>query len=227
VLSRFHRDDVELVRGVLRDLVDSGLVLKIGSGASTAYRAATKDELASLERVQGNDGTDELLWAIIFREGPIAHDALTAFARGIDLDGALTRLIASGRVRRSNGGTPVVYSAREFVVPVDATTGWEAAVFDHFQAVVKTIGARLRADASTKEASEGGSTYSFEVWPGHPREAEVLGLLRDLRERTAALKKTVSAHNAAHARPERFTQVTFYGGQWILQQEASDAGEEE
>jgi hypothetical protein len=90
---------------------------------------------------------------------------------------------------------------------------------------VKTIAARLRSESPSKEGLEGGSTYSFEVWQGHPFEADVLGLLRDLRERTSALKKQVSAHNTAHARPDMFTQVTFYGGQWLLHQEGADTGE--
>ncbi len=53
----------------------------------------------------------------------------------------------------------------------------------------------------------GGSTYVFDVWSGHPHEAEVLGLLGALRQRTSNLRKLVSEHNATHARPSSVTRV--------------------
>jgi hypothetical protein len=226
VLQRFHRDDSDLVRGVLHDLVESGLVLRMGSGPSTAYRAATSEEIASLERADGTDGLDELVWAIVFREGPIDRAALGDLVRGVDLGGALSRLAASGRIQET-GGTAPAYCAREFFVPEDSTTGWEAAVFDHFQAVVRTIAARLRAEGSSMESAVGGSTYSFEIWPGHPHETEVLGLLRDLRDKTSALRKKVREHNGAHPRPARFTELTFYGGQWLLERDDSEETKDE
>ena len=223
VLKRFHRDDSDLVRGVLHDLVESGLVLRMGSGPTTAYRAATKEEIASLERDAGGDGFDELVWAIVFREGPMDRKALGATVRGgVELDGALARLVASGRVQESRATGESLYSAREFFVPENATTGWEGAVFDHVQAVVRTIGARLEAEGSPMERAVGGSTFSFDIWPGHPYENEVLGLLGDLRERTGALRKMVGDHNGAHARPPSFTEVTFYGGQCSLERGDSD-----
>ena len=221
VLRRFHRDDSEVVRGVLHDHVESGLVLRMGSGASTAYRAATPDEIASLERPGDGDGVDELVWAIVFREGPIGRDGLASLVRGVDIGGSLSRLVASGRIQQSGPSEASRYSAREFLVAETATTGWEAAVFDHFQAVVRTIVARLRADAGA-EGAVGGSTYSFDVWPGHPHETEVLGLLRELREKMGALRKKVREYNAAHVRPPRYAEVTFYGGQSSLARDDSE-----
>jgi hypothetical protein len=44
VLSRFARDDEGMVKGVLRDLVRSGLVSKSGQGDATVYRLTTADE---------------------------------------------------------------------------------------------------------------------------------------------------------------------------------------
>src|SRR3954454_14766320 len=38
VLRRFHRDDEELVRGMLHDLCESSLLFRTGAGAGTAYR---------------------------------------------------------------------------------------------------------------------------------------------------------------------------------------------
>lgn len=227
VLQRFHRDDTTLVRGVLHDLVESGLVLKMGKGARTAYRAATREEIASLERGPASDGTDELVWAVVFREGPITHEAISALVRGADLERTLSRLLSAGRVQRSTAGGQPTYSAREFFVPEGAERGWEAAVFDHFQAVVRTIGARLRAETSPAAGALGGSTYTFDVWPGHPYEAEVFRLLSDLRERTGALRGKVREHNAANGRPEKFIEVTFYGGQTSLEQASVEDAHDE
>jgi hypothetical protein len=226
VLRRFHRDDGELVRGALHDLVENGLVLKMGRGPRTAYRAATREEIASLERGPEHDGSDELVWAIVFREGPITHPALSALVRGDALEGALSRLISAGRVQRTTPSGQVTYSAREFLIAEGAERGWEAAVFDHFQAVVKTIGARLRSENIPLPGALGGSTYAFDVWPGHPHEAEVLGMLQSLRERTGDLKKKVREYNGAHRRPRRYTEVTFYGGQTSVEHEELE-GEDE
>jgi hypothetical protein len=218
VLQRFHRDDPELVGAALHDLVESGLVLKTGKGKNTAFRAASGGEIASLEQQDSSDGLDELVWAIVYREGPLTHEALRNIVRRDDLDAPLSRLVASGRVQRTSSGEQALYAAREFVVLEGSERGWEAAIFDHFQAVAKTIGARLKAEDAT--TTQGGSTYSFEVWPGHPHESEVLGLLAELRERTGALRKKVREHNAGSSRPPRFTEVTFYGGQSWVEQES-------
>jgi hypothetical protein len=47
LLRRFHADDEVSVRGVLNDLVESGLVFKSGREDSTAFRAANAEELGS------------------------------------------------------------------------------------------------------------------------------------------------------------------------------------
>jgi hypothetical protein len=44
VLRRFSRDNQAMVRGVMRDLVSSGLVFQSGQGDHTSYRAATPEE---------------------------------------------------------------------------------------------------------------------------------------------------------------------------------------
>jgi hypothetical protein len=53
-------------------------------------------------------------------------------------------------------------------------------VLDHLKAVVQTVTQRLQLLESGKpdEGKIGGSTYGFDIWPGHPCEQEVLNLLR-------------------------------------------------
>lgn len=216
VLRRFHRDDAELVRGVLHDLCESALVFRTGTGAGTAYRVARPEELGRLGGSDEGAGGDELVWALIYREGPIAREALSKLARGKQLDAALARLLAAGRVREQAGpGGEPSYAASEFFVPRDARVGWEAAVFDHFQALVKTIVAKLADDGGRRD-QVGGSTYSFDVWPGHPLEQEALGQLAAFRERTSSLRERIRAFNDQSTRPDKFWTVTLYAGQSVM-----------
>ncbi len=75
LLRRFHRDEEESVRGILRDLVESGLVFRSGTDPDAVYRLATPDELGEMQSAIRNserqNGLDELVWVIVHREGPI------------------------------------------------------------------------------------------------------------------------------------------------------------
>jgi hypothetical protein len=214
VLARFHRDDPDLVRGVLHDLAESGLVLRLGSGASAAYRAATSEELDALSRCEAVDGTDELVWAIVYREGPLGLDGLSKLVRAKDLEAILARLLATGRIAKDEKDGVPVYSSRQLVIGGGSVTGWEAAVFDHFQALVRTIAVRLRTMGEKPERNVvGGSTYSCEVWQGHPLEEEVFRQLEDLRARASDLRARVRAYNDEHRGPRARSEVTLYFGQ--------------
>ncbi len=231
VLERFHRDDETQLRGVLHDLTESGLVFCSGTAADSVYRAASEEELGTLRRVRHGEALDELVWAIVYREGPLSRDALLPFG-GVDrdeLEAALERLCKAARVVRSDDGE--TYSANSFVVALGSAVGFEAAVFDQFQALVKTIICRLRGDAPPLELppglperdAMGGSTYTFDLWQGHPFAAEVLSTLSHYRARMAALREKVEDHNAKVGLPPTFVRLTTYGGQCLL---ANDNGGE-
>jgi hypothetical protein len=220
VLKRFHRDEEALVKGVLNDLCETGLVLKLGSGSQAAYRAATPDEIAALR--SSGDGLHELVWVLIYREGPLDERELSArTSLGAEaLTRCLGQLALDQRIERDAQGR---YRAQAIVLPLGSSAGWEAALFDHFQAVVKTMVARLRrsADASS-EAESGGSTYTFSIWKGHPFEHEVRSFLQVFRARHSELRERIQAHNAAHARPPRFERVTVYGGLHVQTEDEED-----
>lgn len=224
VLKRFHRDEPELVRGVLQDLCESGLVFRIGSGDGTGYRAATQEELGVLSGASSSG--DELLWAIIYREGPLRLEALRRLMPGLELEASLTRLLEGGRITREEGEQGPRFRTSQFFVAQGAASGWEGAIFDHFQALVRTVAARLRAGASEREII-GGSTYSFDVWAGHPLEEEALSQLRRFREQTSELRQRIADYNQAHARPREYSAVTIYAGQCVVKEtndvEESDA----
>jgi hypothetical protein len=227
VLERLHRDDEVQVRSVLHDLVESGLVFSSGSGSSSVYRVATEQELGRVRQLHSTEGLDELVWAIVFREGPLPLDDLVRqgpFPEG-EIEAVLGRLEQAGRVIWEASGERRVCRASDLFVPMGSPIGWEAAVFDHFQAVVRTICQRLERDPARPADVVGGSTYGFEVWPGHPLEAEVLGTLGRLREELGSLRERVDGYNAERRVPSPHRRVVVYVGQSAVDQENGDEGE--
>lgn len=209
VLTKFHLDEEVQVRAILSDLCDSGLLLQLGRGASTAYRAATTGELAALEA--STDGLAQLLWLLIYRDGPLTREALIERVRveGDRVDVTLEALCESGRVHMTEGG----YGSHEVVVARNSAAGWEAAMLDHFQAMVKTLCARLRGEGDP--ATSGGSTYSFDMAPAHPLAARVYGTLERVRTELTALRAEVERYNAEHADEPTPELVTIYVGQHV------------
>jgi len=101
--------------------------------------------------------------------------------------------------------------------------GWEAALFDHFQALVETLCARLQRGPDP-QGGLGGSTYSFNIWPGHPFEDEVRRTLQTFRERNSELRKRVQAFNEGNGLPGQYERVVVYAGQCGIEQESEDEG---
>jgi hypothetical protein len=221
VLERFARDDEQQLSSVLHDLTHSGLVFTSGAGEQLVYRAASESELGELAALASDEGLEELCWVLVYREGPFTRAELEQrLARSEALLApTLERFSSDGRVRESESGR---LEALDFVVPLGSTAGWEAAVFDHLQAVVQTIGQRLqraRGTDSRDADSIGGSTYSFDLWPGHPLESEIKGQLAALRVRLGELRQRLDAHNESAGLPARYQQVVTYVGQCILERE--------
>jgi hypothetical protein len=217
VLERFHRDEEATLRAILNDLCESGLVFQLGRGPSSVYRAATPAELR-LAADQGI-GLDELLWVLIYREGPLGLEAISQKLRSEPepVRAALERLVKEQRVIvDAESGQ---YQSSRLVLMLDSEAGWEAAMLDHYQSVVRTLCARLRGDGAA--ASTGGSTYSFDVWPSHPLAGEVKATLSRLRNQLGELWDRVHAHNQAHELPPEYERVTVYAGQSSLIQQAS------
>lgn len=224
VLRRFHRDDESTVRGVLQDLVDSGLVYQAGRGALSSYRVATRDDLDYVrDNEREADGTDTLVWAVVYRLGPLARSKVSEHLAlpPTKLDASIARLVDSGRIVVVPGGQEPTYRAPSFVLPLGAAQGWEAAIFDHFQAVVNAICQKLRQDPGSagKDDRVGGSTYSLEVWPGHPLEEEAAGALTRFRAELGDLRRRIAAHNGGCRLPNRRTRVVAYAGQFMIDHE--------
>jgi hypothetical protein len=224
VLERFNRDPEPIVRGLLSDLVQSGFVFSSGSGAHTLYRATSEDELTQVRQSQAARGLDEFVWAVVYRHGPVDVQRLSEFVQ-LDherLNEVLERLCQSGRVTAATDtGTGVTrYSSQGLFLEQDAAVGWEASIYDHFLALVRTICSRLEDAPEAREYAPytGGSTYSFDVGPEHPLRTEVLLTLSQFRERASDLRRRVMAHNEAHGQPETVERVVAYAGQSVIRQ---------
>ena len=135
---------------------------------------------------------------------------------------ALARLIAAGRVEQALVQDRTVFSSPTFYIGQGTNEGWEAAMYDHYHAVVRTLCNRLEPLEVREPFKEsiGGSTYTYDVGPGHPLEAEVLSLLARLRAECRDLRARVSAYNTQHGRSPEGENVVVYVGQSVLPRES-------
>jgi hypothetical protein len=225
-LQRFRHDDEVLVKGVLHDLVESGLLSASGSGLHSVYRCTTEEERRVLSGAAA--GLEELLWALIYREGPIAEGDLCK-RTGVDptaLETTLARLEGEGRIRR---GADARWLAPQFCIPLGSDSGWEAAVYDHYHAVVRTFCTRLTqmTEGARHNDDTGGSTYTFQVWPGHPAYEDALHTLKNLRQQLGALRSRVEEHNQGRPYPTHYKSVVTYVGQCVTEQQLEVEAENE
>lgn len=229
VLERFRYDEEDAVKSILRDLVDSGLVFSTGTRSEDVYRAASAEDLGAIHRLHDDEGLDELIWSLIFAQGPLSRERVAELS-GVGaeaLEPVLRRLSELGRVRERTTGEQVELVSSAFYVAADAEVGFEAAIYDHYRAVVRTLCTRLEP-LEVREPfkdSIGGSTYTFDVGPGHPLEGEVLSLLSNLRAQCHDLRQRVAEHNRTAGLSQSGADVVVYVGQSVLardEQEPTD-----
>ena len=222
VHQRFALDDQDVVAGVLSDLVCSGLAYGSGRGKNAVFRIADQADFGRDDEAERATAKDYLVWQAVYRRGPLS-DGEVAQATGLgtaECLQSLARLASDGRIQTQSRGAQVVYSSQRLDVPVGQGHGWEAAVFDHFQAMVSAIANKLRSGQSRAERSDvtGGATYSLDIWRGHPLEARVLGTLARVRAELEALRAEVDQQNAQAAHDPDL-RVIFYMGQDIREDE--------
>lgn len=218
VLARFNQDDELVVRSVLRDLVDSSLVYQTGRKNRTSYRITE-----TAEDAPGDDTgmVDQLVLVALHQRGSMTFTTLqqaVPAAEGAVL-AAVSRLREAGRITSDTGAGGEVLRCDELVIPYGAEVGWEAAVFDHYQAMVTALLIKLRLGARRSSLSDkvGGSTFAFDVWPSHPLADEIFGFLKSIREQGGALRSKLEAYNRDHEKPddEPDIRVTTYLGQGV------------
>jgi len=225
VLVHFKQDEEGKVRSILNDLVESGLVRRSGRGKETRYRAATAEELEELGASEVGD-LDEtnaaLVWVHIYPSTPIRKDRLTALVPLSEeaLDTALARLIADERIRLETRHDGTYCVTDRCLIPVGQAAGWEAAIVDHHRAVLNALAAKVVSGRHVSAAADevGGTTLTFDLWPGHPREQEVRKLLATVRKEVVTLWDEVAAYNKEH-RPSSTYSVSFYCGQNLTEED--------
>lgn len=225
VLEHFSHDEELKVRSILSDLVESGLVCRSGRGDETSYRVATAEELEQLGASASPDAeaaNAALVWVQVYRAGPVSRARLAELLPlpEVALEAALTRLLGEERVRLVQHPDGQHYTTEQCLIPVGEAAGFEAAVIDHHRAVLNALAAKIVSGKHVSAARDevGGTTWSFDLWPGHPKEQQVRQLLASLRGQVVPLWDEVAAYNREH-RPAHTYKVTVYCGQYLVSDE--------
>jgi hypothetical protein len=220
LLEHLSRQDPAVVGSVLNDLVSSGLVYKTGAGDTTIFGLTKARDLSQTLSEQRRESLAPVVWLLVYRSGGIGFDDLLEQlpVEQAAVRAALDTLLAENRVQRSGDEASPTYRATTFLVPVDSEHGWEAAVFDHFQAMVQAIGTKLRRGRTRSVSDDvlGGATISFDISAEHPHRERVLGLLKRVRSDVNELWGEVQSYNQENPIPEESrTEVSFYFGQCV------------
>ncbi len=224
LLRRFARDDEATLRSVVLDLVESGLVCV--SGSDDATRLSADDLSAVADDHAGEAGRLEaMLLVALHRHGPLALPAIAQLVPcdAAQLESALMQLTSGGFVSEVQRAGERLYGCETCVIDFGDEVGWEAAVFDHYQAMVVALTTKLRSGARRAHLADsiGGSTFVFDAWQGHPLQAEILGYLKSMREQGMKLRAALEDHNAKSPMPSGATplRVTAYVGQSVTEME--------
>lgn len=221
LLKAFRRDEPDVVKSVLNDLVSSSLVYRTGFGETAVYGLTNEPDRARALREQRREGLAPIVWVVVYRSTGLTRAQLLE-RLAVDeqaLDEALETLCAHGQLRKNGDGSAVTYHADAFLVPVGSEHGWEAAVLDHFQAMVRAIALKARSGKAQSASDDelGGATITFDLHPDHPHRSKVVGLLERVRRDVNEVWDVVQAHNVEHPIPEEAREeVCFYFGQSVL-----------
>lgn len=208
--KRFARDDINLLRSVLRRMVDDNVLLSGGRGYRATYQI---NPLATLDRNQP-ELFCHLIWVALY-ETPGATRQMLARALGLGtnpddlelVEDALATLYRQAQVRREGER----YWAVDFTFEPSRPEARDAAIFDHFSVIVEALLAG--ATASRGEGSSGGAggaTYRFDLYRDDPISEQALGLLDELRARLSSLRRMIDEQE----RDDRpIGQVLVYLGQ--------------
>jgi hypothetical protein len=221
IVERFRYDDELAVTSVLADLLSSGLLYSSGRAEAAVYGITSDADRRAIAIDDSLETLATLLWGAVFRSPGISTLDLLNSTRAEEgeVRTAVERLVADGRVTRDHDGDGASLHSASFVIPEGAALGWEAAVFDHYQALASAVAGKLRLRGARGNGQDriGGTTVHFGIYPGHPFEERVLGSLCRVREDMDKLWDEVSGYNGEHPIPdEAATRVTFYFGQHVM-----------
>jgi len=213
VATQFRGVKADSLSGVLHFLVKSGLLSVSGDGRRRVYRVVNRP-------VAGPGFVDAMV--MLFREGPMT---IFHLAQRLGLPQAtcaefVERLRDAERIEETTAADGTVrYRVTEYYVPVDATEGYEAALFDHISAVVSAVCRKVRGGVhrATMGDLDGGATFSFDVHASDPLYEEVSGFLARMRAQLEAWNERAAqrlAEDDASALADR-RRITIYLGQMV------------
>jgi hypothetical protein len=225
VLRRFARDDDGSVRGILTDLVESGLAYQSGRGDAALFRATDAEDWT---HATGNEDARTLVaWLLVYRQAPMTLDEVAQELRVEpgEAERLLDPLVKDGRVTVTEHAGVRTYSTESCVIPLGSASGFEAAILDHFRAVAAALAAKIRQGLRRSAAGDttGGSTFTFEIAKGHTLEAEVVGSLARTRGELIDLWNRVRDENERRPNGDSGYRVTVYAGQFVERETSSEA----
>jgi hypothetical protein len=102
-------------------------------------------------------------------------------------------------------------------LPLHLREGWEAAVFDHFQAMANVIAQRAEAaDSAAQSPLLGGSTFHFDLHEDHPLRDQATGIFQRIRRELSDLRARIDHENQTWAKPVRRPfRLVLYVGQHV------------
>ena len=209
VLAHFRGIKVDSIRGVLQFLVRSGVLKRVADQGDRRYQAVT--------HVPAGQPSQRDVAVALYRDGPLT---VAEVAQRLELSEAqcaafIDTLEAEGRLTRGERAGAPVWTATAYHIPLDASEGYEAAIWDHLAAVIRAICKKLRLGrhGASLPDKTGGATFTFRIPEDHPLYDEVSDYLAESRVKFEDWLAQTYAIEAQADTPMR--EVTVYVGQIV------------
>lgn len=209
VLAHFRGVKVDSIRGVLQFLVRSGVLERETVRSDRRYTAR--------RRAPAGESTARDAAVLLYRDGPLT---LTELAQRLELPVERCTVIIDQLaaedclIETTRDGEPA-WTATAYHIPLDASEGYEAAIWDHLAAVIRSICKKLRLGrhGASLPDTTGGATFTFHLPEEHPLYAEVTGWLAESRLK---FEDWLARAEALDIAPDAaLKEVTVYVGQLV------------
>lgn len=213
-----RRIEERIVRGILREMHKLCLVEHKGGLRKDCYYrwSGSPEELLDPSLIA-------LIRQHIFRFGPINQEAIQE-ALGLDhedVEPILTELLNRQHISKNCDALDCRYTCNGLYLGLPSADTLDAAFLDHYQSMVLALVDKVTGCTDSRLPPVGGSTYTFELWPGHPCEGRVRELFdrcrRDMSELRRELQniKTVMQKGGKTPEQNQYYTLKMYLGQHV------------